>query len=86
MVKSKHFTELRTAVNLWRAHAGLAPFQFSHTVTAAALIRASHIAELRAALTEARAMLAMTTPAFTGAGAGTTILASHVQEIRELAR
>ena len=85
-VKSKHFTELRTAVNLWRAHAGLAPFQFSHTVTAAALIRASHIAELRAALTEARAMLAMTTPAFTGAGAGTTILASHVQEIRELAR
>jgi hypothetical protein len=85
-VKSKHFAELRTAVNLWRAHAGLTAFQFSHTITATAPIRASHIAELRTALTQARAMLAMTTPAFGGAAAGTSILAAHVQEIRELAR
>ncbi len=85
-VKSTHFTELRAAVNLLRAQASLAPFEFSETVTPAALIRASHIAELRTALSQARTTLGMTTPAFSGAGAGTSILAAHVQEIRELAR
>jgi hypothetical protein len=86
IVKSKHFTELRTVVNLYRAHAGLAPFQFGSTVTPTAPIRASHIADLRTALTQARTLLGMTTPSFSGAGQGTVIFAAHVQEIRELAR
>jgi hypothetical protein len=85
-VKSKHFQEVRTAVNLLRVQAGLGAFSFSTAVNESALIRASHISELRTALTQARQQLGMTTPAFFGAGAGTQIRATHMQELRELAR
>ncbi|MFL6245915.1 MAG: Ig-like domain repeat protein [Thermoanaerobaculia bacterium] len=85
-VKKKHFTDLRTAVNVLRAQAGLTPFEYSQPVVTTATLHASQIAELRAAVTQARTQLGMTTPAFTGAEAGTTILAAHVREIRELIR
>jgi hypothetical protein len=85
-VKAKQLQEVRTAVNLMRAQGGLGAFSFSTAVTSSAIVRASHISELRTALTQARSQLGMTTPAFTGAGAGTQISATHVGELRELAR
>lgn len=85
-VKAKHFVDLRTAVNLLRAQAGLGLFSFTTSVGNLTPARASHVSELRTALTQARQQLGMITPTFTGAGQGTAILAAHIQELRELAR
>lgn len=85
-VKRAHFNELRTAINLMRTKGGLGAFHFDATFEVPGNVRASHIAALRTALTQARSQLGMTTAAFTGAGEGTLIRATHVQELRELAR
>ena len=80
-VKRIHFTELRTAVNLYRAQAGLPPFEFDGSFTKSS--PASHLSGLRTALIEARQALGMSVPVFTG---GEVVQASHIQELRELAR
>jgi hypothetical protein len=85
-VKRAHFSELRTAVNLLRAEASLPPFEFEPGYDTSALVRAAHLTGLRTAVTEARQQLGMTTPSFTPVTAGTTIRASQIQELRELAR
>jgi hypothetical protein len=85
-VKRAHFDQLRLAVNLMRAQAGLAPFEFDATYTSSQLIRASHLSGLRAALAQARQALGMSVPTFSGGGVGTLIQATHIQELRELAR
>ena len=85
LVKRFHFAELRSAVNLYRAQAGLPAFEFDVSYTEST-VRASHLSGLRTALTQARQTLGMSVPSFTGGGIGTTILASHIQELRELAR
>ena len=81
VVKRIHFTELRTAVNLYRAQAGLPPFEFDGSFTKSS--PASHLSGLRTALTQARQSLGMSVPAFTGVG---LVEAAHIQELRELAR
>jgi hypothetical protein len=86
VVKRNHFSELRSAVNLLRTQAGLAAFEFDATYNESAIVRASHLGGLRTALTQARQTLGMSVPAFTGGGIGASILASRVQELRELAR
>ena len=85
LVKRAHFSELRSAVNLYRAQAGLPAFEFDASYNES-IVRASHLGGLRTALTQARQTLGMSIPAFTGGGIGTVIQASHVQELRELAR
>jgi Bacterial Ig-like domain (group 3)/FG-GAP-like repeat len=81
VVKRVHFIELRSAVNLFRVQAGLSPFEFDGSYTKSS--PASHLSGLRAALTQARQALGMSVPPFTG---GELVQASHVQELRELAR
>jgi hypothetical protein len=85
LVKRVHFSELSSAVNLYRAQAGLTAFEFDASYNEP-IVRASHLSSLRTALTQARQTLGMSVPAFTGGGVGTLIQASHVQELRELAR
>jgi hypothetical protein len=86
LVKRTHFNELRLAINAQRAVAGLAPFNFDATYSGT-LIRASHLASLRTALTEARQALGMSAPLFTdSATTSTPIRAVHVQELRDQAR
>jgi Bacterial Ig-like domain (group 3)/FG-GAP-like repeat len=86
LVKRRHFSELRTAVNLLRAQANLSPFQFEASYNTSAIVRASHFTSLRTALTQARQVLGMANPALTSVSAGQTIRAAHIQELRELAR
>jgi hypothetical protein len=85
-VKRTHFSELRAAVNLLRAQAGLPPFDFEASYDTSASVRASHLTTLRAALTEARQQLGMSTSAFMAVATGTIIRADQIQELRELAR
>jgi hypothetical protein len=86
-IKRAHFVELRQAVNLMRGMASLPPFEFEAGFGTSAIVRASHINGLRTALNQARSALGMTTLTFLPATAGSTrILASDVQNLRELAR
>jgi hypothetical protein len=58
-VKAVHLTELRSAVNLVRAAAGLGPFSFTNPTVTAVRVKAVHITELRSALNAARATLGL---------------------------
>ncbi len=85
-VKRTHFDELRLAINAQRAVAGLAPFNFDATYSGT-FIRASHLASMRTALTEARQALGMALPVYTdSATVSTPIRAIHIQELRDQAR
>jgi hypothetical protein len=85
-IKRAHFGELRLAVNLLRTQGGLSAFEFEPGYNTSAIVRASHLTGLRTALTQARQQLGMTAPSFTTVTIGTTIRASQIQELRELAR
>lgn len=83
-IKASHLTELRAAVNAFRASAGLAAFSFTDPNVSGAPVRAVHVADLRTALAAARSTLGMpalsyTTPTIT---AGATIKAADFQELR----
>lgn len=86
LVKLIHFSELRTAVNAFRAAAKLAPLPPDPTVAAGATVSAQHIRDLRTGLDQARTAagltsLTLTDPTLT---AGSTLIrAAHVQELRE---
>jgi hypothetical protein len=86
VVKAVHLTELRQAVNAFRAAAGLPAASFTDPALTSTAIRAVHVEELRSALASARAALGLPTTALTDsiltAGA-TTIKAAHVQELRD---
>lgn len=85
-VKRAHFTEMRDALNLLRAEAGLAPFAFNATFTNSNVIRAQHLASLQAAAAEARSALGMSAMTFDTFGTGTVIGAVHVRQTRDAVR
>ncbi len=63
-IKLENLTELRTAVNSLRAHAGLAAFNFtvdSSPVRNETTVKADHIRQLRTALEQARSQLGLST-------------------------
>ena len=82
--KRLHVSELRTAVNAYRAGAGLAAGVFTDPVlTAATAIKAVHIEELRTALQAARTAYGFSPLTFTNASlAGLKVKAVHVTELR----
>ncbi len=86
-IKREHFVHLQQAVNEVRGMASLPPFNFEAGFGTSAIVRASHINGLRTALNQARSALGMTMTTFPSATAGATkILASDIQQLRELAR
>lgn len=83
VVKLVHVTELRTAVNAFRAAAGLAPLAADPTIAAGAVIRASHIDALNDGIVDARRELGIPLAIWSaGPLAGTVIAAEHVNVIR----
>jgi hypothetical protein len=84
-VKAAHLTELRSAVNLVRAAAGLAPFAFTDPSLADKKVKAVHVTELRTALVQARTALGLFTSAFTDpslTAGGTKVKRLHIVELR----
>ena len=85
-VKRAHFTELRDALNLLRATAGLAPFAFNATFENSNVIRAQHLTSLQTAAAEARSALGMSAATFDAFSASSVISAVHVQQARDAVR
>lgn len=84
-MKAVHITELRTAVNLVRAAAGLPPAVLTDPVlTAGTFIKAAHITELRANLDQARAVFGLIPTWYFDATIpiGSRIRAAHILELR----
>jgi uncharacterized repeat protein (TIGR01451 family) len=84
-MKAVHLTELRTAVNLVRAAAGLSPaFLTDPVLTAGTRIKTKHLTELRTNLDQARAALGLIPIGYYDATipAGSTIKADHIRELR----
>jgi uncharacterized repeat protein (TIGR01451 family) len=63
-IKANHLLELRSAVNLVRAAAGLSQATFARNVTTGVLISGADITEVRAALDEARSHLFLSAIAY----------------------
>lgn len=87
-IKAVHVTELRTAINQLRAHAGLqaATWTDDPLTVGVTTVKAVHITEMRARLDEARTALGLTNSAYTDSilTAGSTIIkAVHIQELRD---
>src|SRR5205807_778182 len=86
VVKAVHLTELRTAVNQARAHAGLSAATWTDDPVQATVtpIKVVHITELRTKLNEARAALGLSAASYTDPNLtiGDSIKAAHVQELR----
>jgi hypothetical protein len=78
-VKLAHLTELRTAVNAFRAAAGLAPVAFGDPAPSA--VMKAHLEALRTGLQQARQTLGLSPLTFTDA-IPVTIKAVHFQELR----
>lgn len=77
VVKALHITELRTAINNYRASVGLGAATWT-SIGAGSSIRASHITEMRTALIAAMPSATFTNPL----GTGGAVRAVHVQELR----
>jgi hypothetical protein len=83
LVKGVHITELRTAVNSFRAAAGLAAATWTDASLAGVRVKATHIAELRTALTPALTAFGRTAT-YSGATVTGNVRAALVQELRNL--
>src|SRR6266849_537481 len=83
VVQEVHITQLRQAVNLMRAAAGLGSASFTDPNMVGLAVKAIHITEIRTALTPARSLLGLPTIGYTDAPLdGIAIKAIHVQELR----
>ena len=85
-IKLEHLTELRTAVNQLREHAGLSDFAFTvdpNPERYVTTVKADHILQLRQALEQARSHLGLsTTYEHPGVHATDTVYAIDFQELR----
>ena len=88
-VKAQHITELRTAVNLARAAAGLGAYSWTYTVSTGAVIHAADVADLRTALNAALTALQLVPlqpfvdPTLDST---VTIKRDHIQQLRNRVR
>jgi hypothetical protein len=83
-IKAAHLFELRQAVNLVRAAAGMAPATFTGTIGPGTVVKAVHVSELRTAVQPAANFFGVISP-FTDADLpGVRIKALHLQELRNI--
>ena len=82
-IKAVHMTELRSAVNAFRAAASQTAFSFSET--AAPIVKAIHLQDLRTALAQAYSALGFASPSYTDPTITpfvTTVKAAHLEQLR----
>lgn len=87
-IQAAHLAELVSAINTFRAAAGLANVTLSG-MSSGSLIRASHIAQLRTAIAEARAAMGITAVVFEDeqlATGITPVRMRHLQQLRDAVR
>jgi uncharacterized repeat protein (TIGR01451 family) len=86
-IKAIHIQELRTAVNIVRAAAGLPAATFSAAVTPGKLIEAGHLIEIATALNQARTTFGQS-PVSHGSGlsSGSVIYGAHVTALRNVVK
>lgn len=87
-IRLDHLTQLRVAVNAFRAAAGLPPAVFTDpSPTRQTMIKRVHVNELRAAIQSARAAMAMAALNFSDGEIGerSTVKWVHFQELRDAA-
>ncbi len=86
IVQALHITQLRDAVNLVRARAGLAAASWAESVAPGVQIKAAHILELRTRLDDARTALGLPAASYSLPAPSISggIRAAHVQELRDL--
>lgn len=83
VIHAADITELRTAVNQARGHAGLSAATWTDTSLSGVQIKAVHITELRTKLNEARSALGLSTVSWTDSSlSGVTVKAVHLNELR----
>ena len=87
VVSAIHITELRAAVNVFRARAGLQPYAFDETTPV--VVKAIHLQQLRSALSAAYNALGFTVPAWTDLTITqrvTPVKAVHFNQLRSAVR
>lgn len=85
-VKAAHMLQLQSAVNAFRACAGLGAVALTPAPATGGFIRASHIAGLRAGLAQARQLLGLSAVSYddpTLTAGATRVKAVHVQQLRD---
>jgi hypothetical protein len=86
VIKAVHVTELRTRIDAIRVSNGLSAYAWTDPALTAqsAVIKAVHVTDLRTALAEAYVAAGRTPPTYTppAPGAGVTVRAVHITEIR----
>jgi subtilisin family serine protease len=87
-MKLAHWTDVRTAINSLRTLAGLGELSLTHALTAGAIARQLTVVELRTALDEARALLAVPVASYTdpALAIGNTIDGQHLRDLRAFSR
>jgi hypothetical protein len=80
-IKALHITELQTAINAYRAYAGLSAVSWTPIATGT-IITAAHILELRNALTPALVALNESVAYTDTSLSGVAVKATHIQELR----
>ena len=85
-IKAAHIEQLRNAVNAVRVAAGLGPASFTDPgpSLAGSIARSLHITELRSALADARALLALPAVSYANSAAsGTIIRSADIAQLRD---
>ena len=86
IIRASHFTDLRSAIDVFRASAGLGAFQYTHTVAPGRPVRAIDVTEMRTAVQQARSTYGLPSYAFTDSPISigvTTIKAAHLRELQQ---
>jgi len=81
LVKTIHFTQLRSAVNAFRVSAGLAPLASDPSVATGLTVQAHHVTDLRTALDAARSAATVSPLTYTDV-VPAVIKAVHVEQLR----
>ncbi len=83
MIKAVHVTEIRDAINMVRAIAGLGSASWTDPSLAGVFVKAIHVSEMRSALDPALSALGCAPLSYRPIAAGDTVLAADFQQLRD---